>query len=117
MSSNPAGSGLSINSSSGRITGRPTASGNFTITVTVTVTDNANTTATGNFSMAVSLIADFNGDGAVNESDFALFVEVFGLTEDDDGFNAEMDLNGDGTIDVADFLIFVSHFPNAARFF
>ena len=117
LSSNPAtGSGLSINETSGQITGTPTQAGTFTLTVTVT--DNESTTATESFSMAVSLICDFNGDGAVNESDFALFVEVFGLTEDDDGFNAEMDLNGDGTIDVADFLIFVSHFPGSVtRFF
>ncbi len=117
LSSNPAtGSGLSINSSSGQITGTPTQRGTFTLTVTVT--DNASTTANEGFSMAVSLIGDFNDDGAVNESDFALFVEVFGLTEDDDGFNAEMDLNGDGTIDVADFLIFVDNFSGTVtRFF
>ena len=117
MSSNPAtGAGLSINQNSGQITGTPTQRGTFTLSVTVT--DNASTTANEGFSMAVRLIGDFNGDGAVNESDFSLFVEVFGLTEDDDGFNAEMDLNGDGTIDVADFLIFVSHFPGSVtRFF
>ena len=116
LSSNPAtGAGLSINSSSGQITGTPTQTGTFTLTVTVT--DNASTTATESFSMVVSLIADFNGDGAVNESDFSLFQAAFGFSQGDDGFNAEMDLNGDGTIDVADFLIFVSHFPNAARFF
>ena len=67
--------------------------------------------------MAVSLIADFNDDGVVNISDHLLFLEVFGLTEGDDGFNAEMDLNGDGTIGIPDFLIFVSHFGSAARFF
>ena len=116
MSSNPAtGSGLSINSSSGQITGTPTQRGSFTLTVTVT--DNASTTATERFSMAVSLIADFNDDGVVNISDHLLFLEVFGLTEGDDGFNAEMDLNGDGTIGIPDFLIFVSHFGSAARFF
>ena len=117
LSSNPAaGAGLSINSSSGQITGTPTQAGSFTLTVTVT--NNANTTATGNFSMAVSLIGDFNGDGAVTIADFLLFVVVFGLTEDDDGFDAEMDLNGNGIIEVADFLIFVSHFPGSVtRFF
>ena len=68
--------------------------------------------------MAVSLIGDFNGDGVVNLSDHSLFVAAFGLSEDDDGFNAEMDLNGDGTIGIPDFLIFVSHYPGtAARFF
>ena len=111
LSSKPAtGAGLSINSSSGQITGTPTQTGTFTLTVTVT--DHANKTATESFSMAVSLMGDFNGDGAVNLSDHSLFVVVFGLSEGEDGFNAEMDLNGDGTIGIADFLIFSSHFPN-----
>ncbi len=67
--------------------------------------------------MAVSLIGDFNGDGVVNLSDHSLFVAVYGLSDGDDGYNAEMDMNGDGTINTADFLIFVSHFPNAGQFF
>ncbi len=117
LSSNPAtGAGLSINASSGQITGTPTQAGTFTLTVTVT--DNASTTTTESFSMAVSLIGDFNGDGTVNVSDHLLFVAVFGLTEGDDRFNADMDLDGDGTIGIPDFLIFVTHFPGtAARFF
>ena len=113
MSSNPAtGSGLSINSSSGQITGTPTQRGSFTLTVTVT--DNASATTTDSFSMAVSLIGDFNDDGVVDTSDHLLFVAVFGLSEGDDGFNADMDLNGDGTIGTPDFLIFVSHFGSSA---
>ena len=116
LSSNPAtGAGLSINATSGQITGTPTQRGAFTLTVTVT--DNASTTATESFSMAVRLIADFNDDGVVNSSDYALFVAAFGLSEGDDGFNAEMDLNGDGTIGIPDFLIFVDNFGSAARFF
>ena len=116
LSSTPAtGSGLTVDSSSGKITGTPTKAGTFTLTVMVT--DNARKTATKSFSMAVSLIGDFNGDGVVNLSDHTLFVAAFGLSEGDDGFNAEMDMNGDGTINTADFLIFVSHFPNADQFF
>ncbi len=116
LSSNPAtGAGLSIHSSSGQITGTPTQARTFTLTVKVT--DKAKKTATESFSMAVSLIGDFNGDGAVNLSDHSLFVAVFGLSEGDDGFNAEMDMNGDGIINTADFVIFVSHFPNADQFF
>ena len=116
LSSTPAtGAGLTIDSSSGRITGTPTKAGTFTLTVKVT--DNARKTATESFSMAVSLIGDFNGDGVVNLSDHTLFVAAFGLSEGDAGFNAEMDMNGDGTINTADFLIFVSHFPNADQFF
>ena len=116
MSSNPAtGSGLSINATNGQITGTPTQAGSFTLTVSVT--DNASTTATESFSMAVSLIGDFNGDGAVNSSDFSLFQTAFGFSQGDDGFNAEMDLNGDGTIGIPDFLIFVDNFGSSARFF
>ncbi len=106
LSSIPAtGSGLTIDSSSGRITGTPTKSGTFTLAVTVT--DNARKTATESFSMAVSLIGDFNGDGVVNLSDHSLFVTAYGFSEGDDGYNAEMDMNGDDTINTADFLIFV----------
>ena len=116
LSSNPAtGSGLSINATSGQITGTPTQRGTFTLSVTVT--DNASTTANEGFSISVSLIADFNDDGVVNSSDYALFLEVFGLSEGDDGFNAEMDLNGDGTIGIPDFLILVDHWGSTARFF
>ena len=116
MSSNPAtGSNLSINATSGQITGTPTQTGTFTLTVTVT--DNESTTETESFSMAVRLIADFNDDGVVNSSDYALFYAAFGLSEGDDGFNTEMDLNGDGTIGIPDFLIFVSHWGSTARFF
>ena len=113
LSSNPAtGSGLSINSSSGQITGTPTARGSFTLTVTVR--DNASATTTESFSMAVSLIGDFNDDGMVDVADHLLFVAAFGLSVGDDGFNADMDLNGDGTIGTPDFLIFVSHFGSTA---
>ncbi len=116
VSSTPAtGSGLTVDSSSGKITGTPTKAGTFTLTVKVT--HKANKTATESFSMAVRLIGDFNGDGVVNLSDHSLFVAVYGLSEGEDGYNAEMDLNGDGTINTADFLIFVSHFPNADQFF
>ena len=116
MSSNSAtGSNLSINATSGQITGTPTQTGTFTLTVTVT--DNESTTETESFSMAVRLIADFNDDGVVNSSDYALFYAAFGLSEGDDGFNTEMDLNGDGTIGIPDFLIFVSHWGSTARFF
>ncbi len=113
LSSNPAtGSGLSINATSGQITGTPTQTGTFSLTVTVT--DDHGRTGTGSFSMTVRLIADFNDDGVVNVADHLLFVAVFGLSEGDDGFNADMDLDGDGTIGTPDFLIFVSHFGSSA---
>ena len=76
----------------------------------MTVTDNASTTATNSFSMSVSLIGDFNGDGVVDNADYVLFVAAFGTSSGDEGFDAQMDLNGDGTINTADFLIFSDHY-------
>ena len=75
-------SDIEFDQESALITGTPTQTGSFTLTVTVT--DNASVTATESFSMAVSLIADFNDDGVVGVADHLLFVAVFGLSEGDD---------------------------------
>lgn len=48
----------------------------------------------------VSLIGDFNGDGAVGFPDFILFATAFG------GTDAQFDLSGDGLVGFPDFLIF-----------
>ena len=53
---------------------------------------------------------DFNGDGTVGISDFLQFVELFGFSQGDAGFDARFDLDGDGVIGVGDFLIFVDNF-------
>ena len=53
---------------------------------------------------------DFDGDGVVNVGDFLLFVQIFGKTSSDVGFDARMDLDGDGRIHLADFLEFVKVF-------
>ena len=53
---------------------------------------------------------DFNGDGIVGVSDFLLFVEQFGFSQGDAGYDARYDLDGDGTIGIGDFLIFVNAF-------
>ncbi len=83
IESNPAeGFGLTIGSRSGRITGTPTKAGTFTLAVKVT--DKAEKTATESFSMAVSLIGDFNGDGVVNLSDYSLFVAAYGFSGGED---------------------------------
>ena len=58
----------------------------------------------------VGSVADFNGDCVVDLSDFLVFVEVFGKTASDAGFDAMFDLNGNDQIDLNDFLIFVSEF-------
>ena len=53
---------------------------------------------------------DFDGDGTVGLSDFLLFVDHFGLSRGDAGYDARYDLDGNGTIGVGDFLIFVNAF-------
>ena len=53
---------------------------------------------------------DFNGDGIVGIPDFLLFVEQFGLSQGDAGYDARYDLDGDGSIGIGDFLIFVDAF-------
>ena len=53
---------------------------------------------------------DFNGDEAVDFSDFLLFVAQFGFSQDDAGYEARFDLDGDGMIGFGDFLIFANNF-------
>ncbi|MDE2697400.1 MAG: hypothetical protein OXI23_00890, partial [Gemmatimonadota bacterium] len=53
---------------------------------------------------------DFDGDGTVGIPDFLLFVDQFGLSQGDAGYDARFDLDGDGTIGIGDFLIFVEDF-------
>ena len=53
---------------------------------------------------------DFDGDGTVGLPDFLLFVEHFGLSQSDAGYDARYDLDGSHTIGMGDFLIFVSNF-------
>ena len=54
--------------------------------------------------------SDFNGDGTVGISDFLQFVEQFGFSQGDAGYEARFDLDGDGVIGIGDFLIFVNSF-------
>ncbi len=53
---------------------------------------------------------DFDGDGIVGIPDFLLFVEQFGLSQSDAGYDARYDLDEDGSIGIGDFLIFVDAF-------
>jgi len=54
--------------------------------------------------------SDFDGDGIVGIGDFLLFVEQFGFSEDDAGYDARFDLDGDSMIGIGDFLIFADAF-------
>ena len=53
---------------------------------------------------------DFDGDGTVGISDFLQFVDQFGFSQGDVGYDARFDLDGDGVIGIGDFLIFVDSF-------
>ena len=53
---------------------------------------------------------DFNGDDAVDFSDFLLFTAQFGFSQEDEGYQARFDLDGDGMIGFGDFLTFASKF-------
>ncbi len=55
-------------------------------------------------------LPDFDGDGTVGFGDFVKFSAKFGLSQEDDGYDAQYDLNGDGEIGFADFVIFAQHF-------
>jgi len=46
----------------------------------------------------------------VDFDDFFAFVENFGLTSEDPGFDPIFDLDGDGTVDFDDFFVFVENF-------
>ena len=53
---------------------------------------------------------DFNSDGSVDITDFLQFVEHFGLSQGNAGYDARFDLDGDNNIGIGDFLIFVQNF-------
>ena len=60
---------------------------------------------------------DFDESGAVDFTDFLLFVSAFGSREGQEGYEAKYDLDGDGLIGFADFLLFVSDFGRPPEFF
>ena len=53
---------------------------------------------------------DFDGDGEVGISDFLQFVDHYGTSLGEAGYDAKYDLNGNDTIGIPDFLIFVDHY-------
>ena len=59
------------------------------------------------------LMSDFDGDRRVGFPDFLLFVAQFGLSQNDEGYDARFDLDGDGAIGFSDFLVFANHFGKA----
>ena len=53
---------------------------------------------------------DFDGDGTVGISDFLQFVNHFGTSRGDAGYDAKYDLDGNDVIGISDFLIFANNF-------
>ena len=53
---------------------------------------------------------DFDGDGVVGISDFLEFVNHFGTSRGDAGYDAKYDLDENDVIGISDFLIFVNSF-------
>ena len=77
------------------------------VAVTVTVADIEQPVT---FVAVAVITPDFDGDGTVGFPDFLLFVEQFGLSREDEVYQARFDLNGDGMIGFGDFLIFANNF-------
>ncbi len=59
---------------------------------------------------------DFDESGAVDFTDFLLFVSAFGAREGQERYDAKYDLNGDGAIGFGDFLLFVRDFGRTVEF-
>ena len=79
--------------------------GTTIVTVTVAGIDQPAT-----FVIEAVATPDFDGDGIVGISDFLQFVDQFGFSQEDEGYEARFDLDGDGVIGIGDFLIFVDDF-------
>lgn len=54
--------------------------------------------------------SDFDGNGAVDFTDFLAFAATFQTSHGDEGFSSSSDLDPNGVINFADFLIFASEF-------
>ena len=89
----------------------------FTLLVVVgrqVAADSPNVNATPSIELQVSTepSSDFNGNGTVDIPDFLLFVDHYGTSRGDAGYDAKYDLDGNGTIGIPDFLIFVDNYGN-----
>ena len=62
------------------------------------------------FTASATGSGDFDGNGTVNLADFLAFVEVFGKSSSEVGYDARMDFDGNGIVNLADFLAFVEVF-------
>ena len=77
-----------------------------TVTVVATVGDLKPVT----FTATAKSASDFDGDGTVGFGDFVQFAAQFGLSHDDERYDARYDLDGNGAIGFGDFLILAGAF-------
>ncbi len=56
------------------------------------------------------LTADFDGNGAVDFTDFVAFAQQFGKKSVDVGYDVKFDLNNNGSVDFGDFVSFAQQF-------
>lgn len=73
------------------------------------------THAVATLSAQAALPADFDGNGAVDFSDFFLFADHFGQSEGEAGWDASYDLSGNGEVDFSDFFLFADNFGREAQ--
>jgi hypothetical protein len=94
------------------VTGNSIANGVYDITLDSTkVTSETNPTATVTpraTDTFYRLFGDINGDGRVNNADYAAFLSTNGLNTGQSGFNAAFDSNGDGRINNSDYAGFLT---------
>jgi peptide/nickel transport system substrate-binding protein len=57
---------------------------------------------------------DLNGDGIVNILDSIVFMNCFGKSSGQLGYNQAADLNGDGVVDILDAILFANHLGQKA---
>jgi hypothetical protein len=92
--------GLSINPSTGAITGTPTSANGSPFLVTITIADSKSVTTILTYGMTISGLCDLNHDGYTNAEDVEIVLgEALGLAL------AVHDLNHDGAVNVVDVQI------------
>ncbi len=95
------------------VTGRAFTLGIATISLQASSTSKDDVTTTDVISFNANntnLSPDFDGNGVVGIPDFLQFVDHFGTSRGDAGYDAKYDLDGNGAIGIPDFLIFVNSF-------
>jgi hypothetical protein len=104
--------GLSVNTSTGVISGTPTVAGTSNVTLSAT-----NAAGTGTATLVLTVNSggstgpgDLNGDHVVSISDLTLVTSHFGQTSSDPSWDPRADANGDGVVNISDITVVTSNF-------